>query len=322
VRNRVYLDGSKPCYKGNLHMHSLWSDGQRTAADMVERYRSRGYAFVCLSDHEVYTDTEEFDTDGFITIPGMERGGLNPVEDKNPGYHFGVLGDPDAAPTRPRYAHLQRLTRLVPWTGDSSPQDLIDELSSRGNLVIFNHPEWHLTRFEDMVKCHGFFAVEIYNYATEWTPSTSYGTAYWDHALQNGKRVFCVAADDSHSQKDDAIRDYDGGWVQVQADSLSRRDIIRALKRGGFYSSSGPSIHDLRVEDGRLRVQCSPCRFIMFKAFPQRGEFIADFKNGTLLTSASNAIAEDMDYIRVECIDAEGQVAWSNPVFVDDLLGK
>jgi len=320
MKDRVYIDGSRGTFKGNVHMHSLWSDGIRPASQVAERYRSRGYHFICLSDHDVYTDTEEFDADGFIAIPGMERGGLNPEKDKDPGYHFGVLGDPEAEPERPRYRHLERLPRPIAWTGEDSPQILIDELASRGNLVIFNHPEWHLTRFEDMVRYRGFFAVEIFNYATEWTPATSYGTAYWDHALQNGRRVYGIAGDDAHRQDDGAVPDFDGGWIEVQADGLSRRDIVRGLKRGSFYSSSGPRIHDLRVVGGRLEVECSPCTFIMFKAFPRRGEFLADFGRGRPLTAASNRIVDEMEYIRVECIDAHGKVAWSNPVFVKDLL--
>jgi hypothetical protein len=319
MRDRVYLDGSRRFYKGNVHTHSTWSDGKRPAGEVAERYRSRGYSFLCLSDHNVYSDTQEFDTDGFIVIAGTEQGGISPVMDKNPGFHFNALGDPTVTPSKPRYTHRQKMPHPVPWTGEDTPQNVIDELRARGNLVIYNHPEWHLARFENMVRYHGYFAVEIYNHASEWTPSTSYGTAYWDHALQNGNRIFGLATDDSHKQKDEAIRDYDGGWIQVQAESLTRMDVIRALKRGSFYSSSGPSILDLRVEGGRLHVQCSPCRYVMFKAFPQRGEFLADFKDGNSMTSASNVIDGGMDYIRVECIDAAGQVAWSNPVFIKDL---
>jgi hypothetical protein len=320
VKDRVYLDGRKRYYKGNVHIHSVLSDGERTPVEVVARYKARGNSFICLSDHDVYTDTTEYDTEDFIVLPGTEQGGINKVPDKNPGYHFNALGDPTVAPARRRYGHGERMPHPIPWTGPDTPQRTLDELAARGNIVIFNHPEWHLTRFEDMVRYGGFFAVEIYNHATEWTPATSYGTAYWDHALQNGKRVFGVAADDSHSQWDKPLPDYDGGWIQVQADGLTREGIITAMKQGRFYASSGPSIHDLRVEGGRLVVSCSPCRYVMFKAFPQRGEFIADFTKAAALTTASNAIAEDMDYIRVECIDADGLVAWSNPVFVSDLL--
>lgn len=321
MRNKVYVNRAHSSYKGNLHLHTTWSDGSLPAAETVEVFKAKGYHFVCISDHDVYARTEEFNTDRFITLPGMERGGLNPVADRDPGYHFGVLDDPDAQPIQKRFDHLERFPVPLPWEGDHSPQLLIDEMVAHGNLVIFNHPEWHLTRFEDMVRYDGFFAIEIYNHATEWSPISSYGAAYWDHALQNGKRVFGIAADDSHAHdRNWAMSEYGGGWVRVQAEELTPRAIVASLKAGRFYSSTGPEIHDLRVEDGQLIVECSPCKLIMFKAFPLRGPFVGDFEHGLPQTIASMPIEPEMHYIRVECIDFEGHVAWSNPVFVADLL--
>lgn len=321
MKNIVLLDSAKPMFKGNLHLHTTWSDGAQPAAEVVEAFKAKGYHFLSISDHDRYARTGEFDSENFITLPGMERGGLNPVEDKNPGYHFGVLDDPTVEPERERFGHLQAFEVPIPWEGDHSPQALIDEMRAHGNLVVFNHPEWHLTRFEDMVNYDGFFAIEIYNHATEWSTTSSYGAAYWDHALQNGKRVYGIAADDSHIHDDSwAVPEYGGGWIQVQAESLTHAGIVRGLKEGRFYSSTGPEVYDLRVEDGELKVRCSPCKFIMFKAFPQRGPFKGNFESGKPLTEASMAIEPDMTYIRVECVDFEGKVAWTNPVFVADLL--
>ncbi|MBM7564277.1 CehA/McbA family metallohydrolase [Paenibacillus sacheonensis] len=321
MKNVIYLDAGKAMYKGNLHLHTTWSDGAQPAEEVVEAFKAKGYHFISLSDHDIYTRTEDFDTEHFITLPGTERGELNPVADKNPGYHFGALDDPTVEPELARYGHLEKFPTPVPWVGDHSPQLLIDELRAHGNLVVFNHPEWHLTRFEDMVKYDRFFAVEIYNHATEWSTASSYGAAYWDHALQNGKRIFGIAADDSHVHEEGwAIPEFGGGWIRAQAESLTQAGVIRSLKEGRFYSSSGPEIHDLRVEDGELKIRCSPCKFIMFKAFPQRGPFFGNFESGKPLTEASMEIEEDMAYIRVECIDFEGKVAWTNPVFIADLL--
>ncbi|BBH22263.1 phosphotransferase [Paenibacillus baekrokdamisoli] len=321
MKNSIYLDGSKPTYKGNLHLHTDWSDGRLPAAKVVEVFKEKGYHFISISDHEVFTRTDEFNSDHFITIPGMERGGLNHVPDKDPGYHFGVIDDPTVEPEQERFGHLQPFLTPIPWTGEQSPQLLIDEMRAHGNLVVFNHPEWHLTRFDDMVNYHNFFAIEIYNHSTEWSTASSYGAAYWDHALQNGKRVFGIAADDSHGHyKNWKIPEYGGGWVQVQSEALTHYEIVKSLKEGRFYSSTGPEIHSLKVEEGQLKIECSPCKFIMFKAFPLRGPFLGKFDSGEPMTSASMPIDEEMTYIRVECIDFEGNVAWSNPVFVTDLL--
>ena len=38
-------------YRGNIHMHSYWSDGVAFPEEAIDYYRSRGYQFLCLSDH-------------------------------------------------------------------------------------------------------------------------------------------------------------------------------------------------------------------------------------------------------------------------------
>ncbi len=40
-------------YRGNLHMHSLWSDGNVFPEEAVKWYREHDYQFVCLSDHQL-----------------------------------------------------------------------------------------------------------------------------------------------------------------------------------------------------------------------------------------------------------------------------
>jgi len=51
-------------YRGNLHMHSKWSDGNVMPEDAVGWYRDHGYQFVCLSDHLVL----QLDTNVWLEI--------------------------------------------------------------------------------------------------------------------------------------------------------------------------------------------------------------------------------------------------------------
>lgn len=37
--------------RGDLHMHSTWSDGSYTVQEMAEAMRARGYTYACLTDH-------------------------------------------------------------------------------------------------------------------------------------------------------------------------------------------------------------------------------------------------------------------------------
>lgn len=47
-------------YRGNLHTHSYWSDGDQFPEVILAGYRERGYDFVSISDHNVLADTERW----------------------------------------------------------------------------------------------------------------------------------------------------------------------------------------------------------------------------------------------------------------------
>ena len=43
-------------YRGNLHMHTYWSDGRAFPEQAVSIYKQLGYDFIGLSDHNVFAD--------------------------------------------------------------------------------------------------------------------------------------------------------------------------------------------------------------------------------------------------------------------------
>lgn len=49
----------KRWYKGNLHMHTFWSDGRAFPEEAILWYKSHGYNFIGLSDHNVFQDNPE-----------------------------------------------------------------------------------------------------------------------------------------------------------------------------------------------------------------------------------------------------------------------
>jgi hypothetical protein len=44
---------SPPWFKGNIHAHSVWSDGDAFPEMVADWYKSRGYQFLALSDHNI-----------------------------------------------------------------------------------------------------------------------------------------------------------------------------------------------------------------------------------------------------------------------------
>src|SRR5262245_6986606 len=47
-------------YKGNLHTHSLWSDGNDYPEMIIQWYKDHGYDFLSLSDHNVTQTVERW----------------------------------------------------------------------------------------------------------------------------------------------------------------------------------------------------------------------------------------------------------------------
>ena len=54
----------KRWFKGNLHMHTQWSDGEPLPEWAVAWYKSHGYHFICPSDHNIF-QSEDLRFDGF-----------------------------------------------------------------------------------------------------------------------------------------------------------------------------------------------------------------------------------------------------------------
>src|SRR3954451_9973397 len=52
--------GGPRWYKGNLHTHSLWSDGDDFPEMIADWYKRQGYHFLALSDHNVLSEGERW----------------------------------------------------------------------------------------------------------------------------------------------------------------------------------------------------------------------------------------------------------------------
>src|SRR5688572_13723893 len=53
-------DAPRRWWKGNLHTHSLWSDGDDYPEMIAAWYKERGYHFLALSDHNILSDHERW----------------------------------------------------------------------------------------------------------------------------------------------------------------------------------------------------------------------------------------------------------------------
>lgn len=295
-------------YKGNLHCHSTESDGRLSPSEVAAIYKSRGWNFLAYTEHRLYTHHKEFDDENFIIIPGVELDVRN--EDPLKIYHVVGVGRTDGAGKEAGYKHGEMIARPT-WEGLETAQGMIDDLNRKGNLSIFCHPIWSRLELDDFIGLDGFFAMELYNTGCALESHTGLCVDYWDSLLRRGRKVWGVAADDCHH----VLQDQCGGWVMVNAPELTIQAITGALEKGHFYSSTGPEIYSLMVQDNKVYVECSPVKAVHFVAYEELGHSYWAPKGGTI-TSAKHRLNGREKYVRIECVDKEGNTAWSNPIFL------
>jgi len=298
-------------FKGNLHTHSTRSDGQLTPEEVVDWYRSRGYHFLALTDHRVLSDARSVAED-FVLLSGIEVDGIDPAIGI---YHLIGLGFQ-------REPNLDFYDQDPPWLETIlDMQEAINRLRETGALVFLAHPYWSGEMSKDLLDMEGCFGMEIWNGACEVWDCKGLSTVHWDDLLAAGRRLWGLGADDCHWWPGRA--DAGLGWVWVRATELAQEAILAALEQGHFYASSGPQIHDLRLEDGEIHVRCSPAVAIDFVG---NGPFCRRVvpPPGATLTEASyspgekyGANKELLRYLRVACQDAQYRWAWSNPLFFE-----
>ena len=95
-----------------------------------------------------------------------------------------------------------------------------------------------------------------------------------------------------------------------------RRRMLDALKAGYFYSSTGPELRDVRVEGGRIKVECSPARAIVVTGRGARGVRL-NVPSGAESADLPLDKFEGTGYCRVTVVDAAGRRAWTNPIWLD-----
>ncbi|MEU4564116.1 CehA/McbA family metallohydrolase [Actinoplanes sp. NPDC023936] len=284
-------------WRGNLHTHSDRSDGALPPAEVARRYRDAGYDFLAITDHfrERYgfplTDTRSLRVPGFTTLLGAE---LHPPRTEfSSEWHILAVGLPlGFAPPEP----------------DENATDLARRARDAGAFVGIAHPAASLLTEADTAQLDAAHAVEVYN-ALSAREDRGDSWHLTDVLLNRGRLLTAYAADDAHFQPQDPP----GGraWVQVRADELTPEALLGALKAGHYYSSTGPEIHDVRLDDGVLHVRCSPASKVMITG----GDPGVRLVEGLSLTECSLPIAMfRRGWCRVTVEDAAGQRAWTNPI--------
>jgi hypothetical protein len=98
----------------------------------------------------------------------------------------------------------------------------------------------------------------------------------------------------------------------VKAEALEPELLLEALKRGEYYSSQGPQIHDVEIRGDEAVVACSPASAVVAVG----GGIGTKLVHGQDLTRVVVPLEGcDGPYVRIAVTDDRGRRAWSNPIW-------
>ncbi len=297
-------------YRGNLHTHTINSDGDSSPYDVMGWYKRHGYQFLVLTDHNTFTDPAPYDTnpnDNFLLVGGEEITNAKTV-------HVNALG----------------ISRVIPAQSGGTATELlqasIDAVRAQNGVPLINHPNygWALT-VKDMLPLQRTGLIEIasghplVNHAGDGAvPSTE---QMWDQLLSAGMRIFAVAVDDAHNFREEFTRDRANpgrAWVVARATALTREHIVASLNEGNFYASTGVALKDIRATTDSLTVDVEPPPA---SGSPSRFRVVFIGREGRVLSVANDnparyAFTGNELYVRARIEDSNGLRAWTQPVLV------
>jgi predicted metal-dependent phosphoesterase TrpH len=272
-------------FRGNIHTHSTLSDGGWPLERVIAYYQERGYHFLAMTDHEVFTDLSRFTTQDFL---GLSSGEVT------------VRGRD----------HIVGLNLKGRVNSATHHQAVIDAITDQGGLAVLAHPNWSHMSVERCLALHGYTSIEIANAICHLLEYNGYALQHWDELLKQGVKTWGVAVDDAHRMPYEGAR----AWIVVNAERLTAADIVENIRTGNFYASTGPEFHGFAVSGNTIQVRCSPAIEIRFLT----GDLNAAFRvKGDGVTQAEYTPRAGDPYVRVEITDEKLQSAWSQPFFID-----
>jgi len=213
---------SRRLLKGDLHVHTLASDGVHTLEELAWKARRNGLDFVAVTDHNQFVSKEALPTvEGVTMIPGVEW-----THYQGHATFLGV-GQPYDAPFATNSFEEAR-ARFV-------------TARERGALIIVDHPFDPDCGFQFDANALPHDCIEVWNGPMR--ESNLRAVGYWHQLLCAGAKVPACGGSDYH--RDTPFIFLGGPTTCLYAESAGASDILAALRAGrGFitFAPDGPSL--------------------------------------------------------------------------------
>jgi len=216
-------------FAGDLHTHTVHSDGTYELAEALSLASDAGLDFVALTDHNTTSQNQAAGAHPSLTIiPGLElttyRG------------HANVLGAADPLPDFRVRDERELRARLA-------------TARSAGARIVLNHPHdpgcgW---QFSWDVPFDWF---EVWN--GPWRPSNQLALDWWQARLAEGRRLVAVCGSDVHRPHQYIKHGWPTAWVWSAAATADA--LLSAIDRGHITMSSAPFGPRAELRCGRAQA--------------------------------------------------------------------
>ena len=295
---------------GDLHTHSLYSDGLGSVAQNWDVGRQRGLDFMFATDHQTIRQKVEC-----RKFKGVWWG-----QEPGAGHHHIAILD-----NRRKYTPLKDLKVDA------------ERLRSLSPFFFFPHPtgwvpacRYEQERMDALEDVGPDFAMEVMNgifrtapFREEWERGA---VALWDKLLTLGRRVTGLGASDAHMPAT-----VGNVWTGIIGARLRKESVLKGLREGRVFASSGPAINvraagkpmggEVRVKGGRLAVQleCADSYGLGWARVIVDGREAKRFEYGGspyAREEVSLRMPKSSRYLRVECAANDDRRAYANPIYV------
>jgi hypothetical protein len=200
-------------YRGDLHLHTVHSDGERDPEELVTGAQASGLDFIVSTDHNTNAANRVWSacrTGALLVIPGEE------VTTRHG--HWLAVGLSSNAWVDWRYAPR-----------DGVFPRFAADVKDAGGLVVAAHPAVPLPGSKWEFGFEHVEALEVWN--GRWNLDDELSLRIWQRLLCGGRRVAAVGGSDSHTER----QPVGSPQTVVHARELSMPALIDALRRGRSY---------------------------------------------------------------------------------------
>jgi hypothetical protein len=300
-------------YRGDLHLHTIHSDGEYTPVDLVTGAVDAGLDFLVSTDHSTTTANLIW---GKHTRPDFTI--VNGEEVTTRAGHYGALGlEPG---------------QWIDWRYGPEDNDLsrfVEEVHAVGGITVANHPFCPFKGCDWRFSYNHVDTIEVWNGPWTWEDEAAVQT--WDRMLREGRYLPAVGASDAHAYEDDIGRPH----TVVRASQLGPNAVLTGINAGRTYIVASSDITlDMTATSGsqtaipgerlarspetpievELHVSGVPNTEVTFHTQESIIKRTTVTNNSQRLTYQTNAEASNFVRVEVRKPD-ETMVALTNPIF-------